>query len=124
VCLPAGNAFAWTFFTAQAVLFGERSEQLTTHFFSPNPEEGGTLRPTWQHSRDKSSVWVKFVAPSSDPACVAPDAFPWLLLEVAGAMPGPRGLGALTHLLDPAHRDRGWRSACHRMRSDRRRRQG
>jgi hypothetical protein len=96
VCLPSGNAFAWTLFTPQAVLFGERGEQLTTHFFSPNPEEGGTFRPTWQHSRDTSSVWVKLVAPSSDPAYVAPGALPWLLLEVTGAMPGPRGRGALT----------------------------
>jgi hypothetical protein len=95
-CLPTATGFAWTLFTPQATLFGDRGEQLTTHFFSPNPIEGGTFRPTWQHSRDTSSVWVKLKTPSSDPEYVAPGAIPWLLLEVTGTLPGPRGRGAFT----------------------------
>ena len=45
-CLPAGvdaagnPRFAWTLFTPQATLFNDHNEQLITHFFSPNPDEG------------------------------------------------------------------------------------
>jgi hypothetical protein len=46
VCQPAASLgrVAWTLFTPQATLFSDLEEQLTTHFFSPNPEEGVTLR--------------------------------------------------------------------------------
>ena len=97
VCLPSGSAFAWTLFTPQATLFSGHDRQLISHFFSPNPSEGGTIRPAWQHSRDTSTVWARLYAPpSSDPAFVAPGAIPWLLLEVAGAQDGPNGGGALS----------------------------
>lgn len=96
ICLPSGSAFAWTIFTPQAVLFDDRGKQLTTHFFSPNPLENGTVRPAWQHSRDTSTVWVRLVRPSTDPDFVAPGAIPWLLLEMAGAGAGPKGGDALT----------------------------
>ena len=97
VCQPSGSAFAWTLFTPVATLFDDRDKQLTTHFFSPNPFEGGIVRPTWQHSRDTSSVWVRPAAPpSSDPDYVEPGAIPWLLLEVTGAGAGFRGGDALT----------------------------
>jgi hypothetical protein len=59
VCLPSASGFAWTLFTPQATLFGQRGRQLITHFFSPNPFEGGTIRPAWQHSRDTSTVWAR-----------------------------------------------------------------
>src|SRR5262245_36420993 len=50
ICLPADGGFKYVLFTPQATLFdGDR--QLTTHFFSPNPDEGGTIRATWQDSR-------------------------------------------------------------------------
>ena len=101
ICLPSGSKFAWTLFTPQATLFDDDTEQLTTHFFSPNPSENGVVRPAWQHSRDTSTVWVKLVTPSSDPDFVAPGAIPWLLLEVAGAEAGPEGgdeLTATTHI--------------------------
>ena len=96
ICLPSGSKFAWSLFTPQATLFDDEGQQLTTHFLSPNPVESGTLRPTWQHSSDTSSVWVKLVAPSSDPSFVAPGAIPWLLLEVTGALVGPDAGDALT----------------------------
>ena len=42
----------WVLFTPQATLFGDRDEQLTTHFLSPNPEENGiVVRVAWQDSR-------------------------------------------------------------------------
>jgi Protein of unknown function (DUF3455) len=93
ICLASGSAFAWTLFTPQATLFDDRDRQVTTHFFSPNPIESGTVRPTWQHSRDTSSVWAQLVpgATSSDPIFVAPGAIPWLLLEIVGAQDGPAG---------------------------------
>lgn len=103
VCLPAGSKFAWALFTPQATLFDDAAEQLTTHFASPNPFEGGTVRPTWQHSQDTSSVWVRLLTSSSDPAFVAPGAIPWLLLEVVGALAGPNG-GAALHPTAYIHR--------------------
>ena len=36
-----------------------RGDQLITHFFSPNPAEGGVaIRATWQDSRDTSSLMI------------------------------------------------------------------
>ena len=57
VCPPSSPGFAWTLFTPEATLFTDRARQVTTHFFSPNPFEKGTIRATWQHSRDTSIVW-------------------------------------------------------------------
>ncbi|MBP7676254.1 MAG: DUF3455 domain-containing protein [Thermoanaerobaculia bacterium] len=98
VCLPrvSGPGLGWTFFGPQATLFGDESGQLATHFLSANPAEGGTLRATWQHSRDSSSVWAQAIQSSSDPAFVAPGAVPWLLLRVTGAETGPTGGRRLT----------------------------
>ena len=97
VCLPSGTGVKYTLFTPQATLFSD-GKQATTHFFSPNPAEGGTIRATWQHSRDTSTVWAQ-VEPghmSSDPAYVAPGAIPWLLLTKAGTQAGPDGGDMLT----------------------------
>ena len=91
ICLPSGTDFAWTFFGPQATLFNDDDRQIITHFLSPNPVESDTLRATWQHSRDTSTVWAMAIASSSDPAFVAPGAIPWLLLEVVGAQDGPTG---------------------------------
>jgi len=98
VCLPSGPGFAWTLFTPQATLFTDHERQLITHFFSPNPVEGGTIRAAWQHSRDTSTVWARlFAPPSTDAAFVAPGAIPWLVLEVGdNAQDGPRGGRALS----------------------------
>jgi hypothetical protein len=107
VCLPSGTGVAYTLFTPQATLFSDDDKQLTTHFFSPNPDEkntnpavaaAGTIRATWQHSRDTSTVWgqVKPGDSSSDAAFVAPNAIAWLRVTVVGAENGPTGGDALT----------------------------
>ena len=96
ICLAAGPGFAWTFFGPQATLFNDELGQVITHFLSPNPDENGTLRATWQHSRDTSAVWAGAIATSTDPAFVAPGAIPWLLLQIVGAQDGPAGGDRLT----------------------------
>lgn len=110
VCVPSASApfgVAYALFTPEATLFNDDDEQVTTHFFSPNPFEDNTnpavvadgpIRATWQHSQDTSTVWGK-VEPgrsSADPAFVAPDAIPWLLVTVVGVEDGPTGGDTLT----------------------------
>ncbi len=92
VCRPVGDGVKFVLFTPQATLFSD-NKQVTTHYFSPNPDEGGTIRATWQHSRDTSTVWgeVKPGNSSSDPAFVEPGAIPWLLVTVVGSQAGPTG---------------------------------
>src|SRR5215831_5978836 len=41
---PDASGFAWLLFTPEATLFDDNGAQLTTHFFSPNPAENGTIR--------------------------------------------------------------------------------
>jgi hypothetical protein len=102
ICLPCPNAttpaamcpaseFAWILFGPQATLFNDHDKQRITHFLSPNPDESGTPRATWQHSRDTSTVWAMATVSSSDPGFVAAGAIPWLLLRVVGAQDGPTG---------------------------------
>jgi hypothetical protein len=97
VCLPSENGVKFTLFTPQATLFNE-GDQVTTHYFSPNPVEGGTIRATWQHSRDTSTIWgqVKDGHSSTDPAFVAPGAIAWLLVTVVGSQDGPTAGDKLT----------------------------
>jgi len=69
-------------------LFNDLDEQLTTHFFSPNPDEDGRpVRVTWQDSRDTSTVWARAIAS----VVVTPNAVPWLLLQTVGTQEGPTG---------------------------------
>jgi hypothetical protein len=96
VCLPSGIGFAFTLFTPQATLFNDDQRQIITHYFSPNPFEAGTIRATWQDSRDTSTVWGAVSASSTDPAFVAAGAIPWLLVTVVGAQAGPTGGNTLT----------------------------
>jgi hypothetical protein len=91
MCLPSGASFAWTLLGPQATLFNDRGEQVATHFLSPNPDQPGTTRATWQHSRDTSAVWALAVASSTDSAYVEPGAIAWLLLDVVGKETGPDG---------------------------------
>ena len=91
ICLPSASGFAWTFFGPQATLFKGNGGQIITHFLSPNPDEGGVARATWQHSKDTSTIWAVAIASSSDPKFVAPGAIPWLLLRVVGDQTGPTG---------------------------------
>lgn len=95
ICLPSGSGFAWTLFGPQATLFDDRDAQIVTHFASPNPDEGGTTRPTWQSSLDTSAVWARAIATSTDADFVAPGAIPWLKLEIVGREKGPTGGGLL-----------------------------
>jgi hypothetical protein len=83
-------------FTPEATLFNDHDKQLTTHFFSPNPAEGGTIRATWQDSRDSSIVWGGQATASTDPDCVAPGAVAWLRLPMAGVQEGPSGGDTMT----------------------------
>lgn len=96
ICLPVRAGFAWTLFGPQATLFGGRGTQIATHFVSPNPEERGTPRPTWQSSLDTSAVWGQAIETSADPNFVEPGAIPWLLLQVVGSEAGPAGGASLT----------------------------
>lgn len=103
VCLPSASSYAWKFLGPQATLFfvfqwmnGEVRQQITTHFLSPNPAEGGTARPTWQSSLDTSAIWGKAAASSIDPNFVAQGAIPWLLVQIVGAQNGPMGGSSLT----------------------------
>jgi hypothetical protein len=96
VCQPSGPGFAWSLFTPEATLFWDGDEQLTTHFFSPNPDEAEAIRAAWQHSRDSSTVWASLFKSSSDAAFVAADAIPWLKLKVVGRRAGPGGGDKLT----------------------------
>jgi hypothetical protein len=89
VCVPAGPAFGWAFFGPQATLLDAGSQQVATHFLSPNPAEAGAARATWQHSADTSVVWAAAIASSTDPQFVAAGAIPWLLLRTVGAEVGP-----------------------------------
>ena len=85
---PTIGQVAWTLFTPQATLFNDQSEQLITHFFSPNPEEvENPVRVTWEDSRNTSTVWAKLVASAS----VTPGAIAWLKLQVVGTRVGPTG---------------------------------
>jgi hypothetical protein len=104
ICLPSASGLSWTFFGPQATLFldfkmfqKDIPQQIITHFLSPNPDEQGLPRVTWQSSADTSAVWAKLSKPSTDSNFVALGAIPWLLLEVVGHKPGPAG-GAI---LDP-----------------------
>jgi hypothetical protein len=62
-----------------------------THYLSPNPDESGAARATWQHSGDSGAIWAGMIESSSDQSFVAPNSIPWLLLRVVGDEPGPTG---------------------------------
>jgi hypothetical protein len=100
ICLPASGGVAWKFVAPQATLFqtfqDDLGQQVATHFLSPNPDEPGVARATWQHSIDSSRVWAKLYKPSSDANYVRPGAIPWFLLTVVGQEDGPEGGSFLT----------------------------
>ena len=101
ICLPSGTSVAYTLFTPQATLFSDSGQQLITHFFSPNPDEGNSVvRVTWEDSGDTSTIWAQLTQPSSDPRFVAKGAVPWLLLHVVGREAGPTGGSKLLRTSD------------------------
>ena len=94
ICLPAANpsGFAWTLFGPQATLFDDHGKQIITHFLSENPgEAAGTLRATWQHSKDTSAVWGLAIANSP-----VANTIPLLLLRVVGEQDGTVSSDRLT----------------------------
>jgi len=96
VCLPVATGVGFVLITPQAALFDDDFQQLTTHFFGPNPEENGFIRAAWQHSKDTSTVWGRVKDFSFDRAFVNENAIPWLLVEKKGTQAGPAGGGKLT----------------------------
>ena len=94
VCQPVGAGFKFVLFTPQATLFKDNEKQIITHFFSPNPDEGGVIRATWEDSKDTSTIWAKVHQPNGA-ATPDPNSIDWLLLDVVGADDGPKGRGAL-----------------------------
>jgi uncharacterized protein DUF3455 len=94
VCAASGSGFAFVLTTPEAVLFDNPGRRVVNHFFSPNPVEGGTIRATWQSTRDSSVFWGKMTASATfqtDPDFVAPDAIAWLTLGRAGVLDGVGG---------------------------------
>jgi hypothetical protein len=102
VCSPSGTGVAFVLMTPQATLFDNEKEQLTSHFFSPNPQEPNAnpvvvtdraIRVTWRHSRDSSTVWgeVKQGNASTDANFVAQGAVAWLLVTKVHVEDGPTG---------------------------------
>jgi hypothetical protein len=97
--LPAsGQRLFMDLLRARATLLDPHKQQIITHLLSPNPVEGGTPRATWPSSKDTSAVWAMPIASSSDPAFVASNSIPWLLLRVVGQRPGPTGGRSLFRL--------------------------
>ena len=105
VCAPSATSvtgFAFSLFTPQATLFDDEGDQLITHFFSPNgdprvkPPEAGTIRVTWEDSRDTSRVWAFLLEQSLDANFVRKDSVAWLKLKASGSDVGPTGGDRLT----------------------------
>jgi hypothetical protein len=94
VCLPSGGGFAYKLFTPEATLFNDDAQQVITHYFSvnPNPDDGGAIRATWEHSRDTSIVWGAVTGHVT----VRQDSIDWLRVETAGTATGPTGGNKLT----------------------------
>jgi hypothetical protein len=61
VCAASGSGVAFVLTTPEAVLFDNPARRVVNHFFSPNPGEGGTIRATWQSTRNSSVFWGKLV---------------------------------------------------------------
>ena len=94
ICLATGSGLAWRFIGPQATLFVTVlgfEQQVTTHFLSPNPDEAGVARATWQASLDSSRVWARATQIVDDPAVIGTGNIPWLLLQRVGARRGPTG---------------------------------
>ena len=81
----------WKLYGPQATLYpGNVPFQIATHFLSPNPEEQGMPRATWQHSHDGSAVWAAKIEEAPAAGAIA-----WLLLKKVGTIEGTIGGGLL-----------------------------
>jgi hypothetical protein len=114
VCLPSGTSTSWTVNSARPratlfiTLFGNFSQQIITHFLSPdaNPNQFAPSplpfgSPTWQSSLDSSVIWgnkLESINAGTDPSCPNTGAIPCLLLQVIGSQNGPSyPIGVLTN---------------------------
>jgi hypothetical protein len=91
VCAASASGVAFVLTTPEAVLFDNAARRVINHYFSPNPVEGGTIRATWQSTRNSSVFWAKLVhaaTSATDPDFVAKDAIAWLLLSRTGVLEG------------------------------------
>ena len=96
------SGFAWAFFGPQATLFEVNEsdgEQIMTHFNSPNPVEAGQERPTWQHSRETSTVWANNTFPPAQSS------------NRGGIRPAGRDSVAAPAVRGNSGRTDGWRQA-------------
>ena len=94
VCAASGSGVAFVLTTPEAVLFDNPARRIINHYFSANPFERGTVRATWQSTRNSSVFWGKLAASATfqtDPDFVAQDAIAWLSLSRAGALEGSGG---------------------------------
>ena len=93
-CVPsaADESLVWTFFGPQATLFNDYERQIITHFLSPNPDKGNLPSPTWQDSRDTSTIWAMMVqgASFSDPPSSSQGPFPGSSSRSLVLNPAPR----------------------------------
>lgn len=106
VCLPSGAGASWTVnasrpqATLYTTLFGNFSQQILTHFLSPdtNPNQFAPTplpfgSPTWQGSVDSSVIWGNKLgsinAGTDANSCPNTGAIPCLLLQVIGSQNGP-----------------------------------
>lgn len=97
VCLPSsGGGVAFALFTPQATLFDGGDLQTMTHYFGPNPDEGGTIRAAWQF-KDASTVWGRVVPGDSYTGSdyVEPGAIAWLKVTIVGYEDGRNGANKL-----------------------------
>ena len=93
VCLPSGNAFAWSLFTREAVLFDDDDRQIITHDFGPYRSKPAAHSPSSGIPGIRAPSRGRGVQSSTDSQFVAPGAIPWLLVNVkdVGAQAGPTG---------------------------------
>jgi hypothetical protein len=105
VCLPSGAGASWTVNSSRpqatlfTTLFGSFSQQILTHFLSPdtNPNQFAPSplpfgSPTWQSSLDSSVIWgnkLQSINAGTDPSCPNSGAIQCLLLQVIGSQNGP-----------------------------------
>ncbi len=105
VCLPSGAGASWTVNSSRPqatlfiTLFGSFSQQILTHFLSPDANPNSSApnplpfgSPTWQSSFDSSVIWgnkLASITAGSDPSCPSSGAIPCLLLQVIGSQNGP-----------------------------------
>ena len=105
VCLPSGTGASWTVNSSRpqatlfVTLFGSFTQQIITHFLSPDTNPNGYApspvpfgSPTWQSSFDSSVIWgnkIDSITAGSDPSCPNSGAIPCLLLQVIGSQNGP-----------------------------------